>query len=115
MAKMILSTLTLLQQRKCCGNRCTNCPYIPTHKIGSTQTIDPILLEPVSVLEYYGVNVRTINTLENNGFYLINDLRNLQNNDIVNLKQKGINSIKNALLALLNGDNPVDLNFENAS
>lgn len=28
----------LLQQGKCCGNGCTNCPYIPKHTKGSTKT-----------------------------------------------------------------------------
>lgn len=32
-----LSREFLLQQGKCCGNKCKNCPYVPRHQAGSTE------------------------------------------------------------------------------
>lgn len=32
-----LSREFLLQQGKCCGNKCQNCPYVPKHVAGSTE------------------------------------------------------------------------------
>jgi hypothetical protein len=31
----------LLSRGYCCGNNCTNCPYYPKAKIGSTQVFKP--------------------------------------------------------------------------
>lgn len=28
----------LLAQKRCCGHKCQNCPYVPRHTKGSTQT-----------------------------------------------------------------------------
>ncbi|MBS3156419.1 hypothetical protein J4413_04300 [Candidatus Woesearchaeota archaeon] len=33
-----MSREQLLAQEKCCGNGCLNCPYLPKHKKGSTET-----------------------------------------------------------------------------
>ncbi len=30
----------LLKQKTCCGNGCSNCPYIPRHAISSTKIDD---------------------------------------------------------------------------
>lgn len=32
---MILTKEYLLKKKKCCGNKCTNCPYIPKHVKGN--------------------------------------------------------------------------------
>lgn len=32
----------LLQQRRCCGNGCVNCPYLPRHVEGSTEYVTMI-------------------------------------------------------------------------
>lgn len=109
-----LSTLFLLKQKQCCGNKCINCPYVPQHVAGSLKTIDQILLEPVSILEYYGVDIRVINALESYGWYVINDLKNMDNStNIFNVRDKSIASIRNALRLLLGGSPPDELSFEN--
>ena len=109
-----ISTLILLRKKRCCGNSCINCPYVPKHIIGSSNTIHDVLLEPVSVLEYYGLNLRVINILESHGYYLINDLRNITGNTVIGyIGKKEIEHIKSALLLLLNGGKPKKLSFDN--
>lgn len=33
-----LTVEELKERGYCCGNRCVNCPYVPTHQRGSTRT-----------------------------------------------------------------------------
>jgi hypothetical protein len=35
---MVLTSLFLLKRGYCCGNKCSNCPYIPSHQKGNTNT-----------------------------------------------------------------------------
>lgn len=35
---MVLTSLFLLKRGYCCGNKCSNCPYIPTGIKGNTKT-----------------------------------------------------------------------------
>ena len=37
MSAQPLSREVLLAQKKCCGNTCKNCPYLPKHVRGSTK------------------------------------------------------------------------------
>lgn len=109
---MPLSTLTLLQQRRCCGNGCLNCPFLPRHINGSYNTIEETLLEPVSVLEYHGLEVKIINALEESGFYLINDLKHFtEKTKITRIGKNCSGQIRQALSAFLNKDKPNDLKF----
>ena len=33
--RVVFTALYLIQQQKCCGNGCTNCPYFPKHTKGN--------------------------------------------------------------------------------
>jgi len=33
--RVVFTALYLIQQGKCCGNGCTNCPYFPKHTKGN--------------------------------------------------------------------------------
>jgi hypothetical protein len=33
--RVVFTALYLIQQQKCCGNGCTNCPYSPKHTKGN--------------------------------------------------------------------------------
>jgi hypothetical protein len=33
--RVVFTALYLIQQEKCCGNGCTNCPYDPKHTKGN--------------------------------------------------------------------------------
>ena len=34
--RVVFTALFLIQQGKCCGNGCRNCPYDPKHQKGNT-------------------------------------------------------------------------------
>jgi len=112
-----LSREFLLYRQSCCGSKCLNCPYLPKHTTGSKQTAESILAEPVSHLKYYGLQIRTINTLELHGYYTIGDLRRLQEcNEIRNLDNNGRQEeIRDALSSYLRGDPPQELPFDNTT
>lgn len=106
----------LLRQRICCGSKCQNCPYLPKHTTGSTHTFESILEEPVSYLEYFGLQTRTIDALENAGFFTIRDLRKFTALTVIpNLGDKSRSTIKNALESLFRGDPPMELDFNNTT
>jgi len=34
---MVLTSLFLLKRGYCCGNKCSGCPYLPSHQKGNTK------------------------------------------------------------------------------
>ncbi len=88
----------LLSRKKCCGNGCANCPYMPPHIWGNKVHFHV----PIQVLNQYGLAVKIVNALEKAGYKYIYDMqRFLPTTTIVNVGNTSRHHISNALKAFL--------------